>query len=283
MGGLPTSRLDTRLPVVWGVLNVTPDSFSDGGRFEATETAIVHGVSLHAQGADVVDVGGESTRPGAARITVEEELDRVLPVVTALAESGICVSIDTTRAEVAVAAVEAGASIVNDVSGGRADAKMHSAVSDLGVPYVIMHWRGESTSMDERAVYTNAAGEIRDEVGEQVERALMAGIDRELLIVDPGIGFAKMPEHNWAALRSLGQLSSLGVPVLVGASRKRFLGALLADDAGPRDTDGRDTATAVLSALLVKAGVWGLRVHDVQGTVDALKVVRALTWDQGEA
>ena len=277
MTGLPSPSHGAGTPVVWGVLNVTPDSFSDGGRFDALDRAIAHAHLMHSQGADVIDVGGESTRPGARRISVEEEMRRVLPVIGQLVEDGMTVSIDTMRADVAAAAVAAGATLVNDVSGGRADAAMHPLVAQLQVPYVIMHWRGHAERMNDLAVYDDPARQVRVEIEEQVAAAVHAGIDSDRIIVDPGIGFAKESDHNWAVLTNMGELQSLGLPVLVGASRKRFLGSLLADDAGqPRDPDGRDVATAVLSALLASS-VWGLRVHDVQATVDAIKVVGAMS------
>lgn len=278
MPGLPTPGLGAGSPVVWGVVNVTPDSFSDGGRFDTMDRAIEHGLRLREQGADVIDVGGESTRPGAQRVGADEERRRVLPVVEALVAEGVTVSIDTMRSQVAVAAVECGAGIVNDVSGGQADAAMHAVIANLAVPYVIMHWRGHSDRMDEQAIYDNPARQVREEISARVEAALDAGIDRGSLIIDPGIGFAKNAEHNWSVLRSLDALVDLGLPVLVGASRKRFLGELLVDASGnPRDAEGRDVATATLSGVLAQGdSVWGLRVHDVQATVDALKVVRAM-------
>ena len=264
--------------MVWGVLNVTPDSFSDGGRFHTIERAVAHARSMRDQGADVIDVGGESTRPGASRVSPDEEEQRVMPIIEALVAEGMRVSIDTTRSRVAVSAIGAGASIVNDVSGGRADDSMHAAVANLGVPYVVMHWRGHSDHMNELAKYRDPVREVCAEIGEQVAAAVSAGIERDRIIVDPGFGFAKEAEHNWALARSLEELQQLGQPILVGASRKRFLGALLADSSGtPRDADGRDVATAALSALLAaSSSIWGLRVHDVQATVDALKVVAAM-------
>jgi len=277
MPELPTSGIDPRLPVVWGVLNVTPDSFSDGGLFESVAAATAQGRLLAKQGADIIDIGGESTRPGAARVPVDVECDRVLPVIEELVSAGATVSIDTMRAEVARMAVERGASIVNDVSGGRADPSMHATVAELGVPYVLMHWRSHATSMDQFAHYDDVVVEVCDELQEQIALATTAGIARERIIVDPGIGFAKDLDHNWTLLRSMDRIRDLGLPILVGASRKRFLGALLSDaEQNPRDSHGRDVATAALSALLVDAGVWGLRVHDVQGTVDALKVAYML-------
>jgi len=277
MAGLPVSGIDAQLPVVWGVLNVTPDSFSDGGLFESADKAIEQGVLLRSQGADVVDIGGESTRPGAERVGVEVELQRVLPVISGLVDRGVMVSVDTMRAEVAREAVGCGASIVNDVSGGRADPDMHSTVAKLGVPYVVMHWRGHSVLMNEQAVYHDSVSEVRGEIDQQVRTAIASGIDPGCIVVDPGIGFAKEPEHNWDLLRSLDVLTEMGFPILVGASRKRFLGALLANAEGlARETTGRDVATAVLSARLADAGIWGLRVHDVRSTVDALKVSLAM-------
>lgn len=277
MGGLPQSSVGSGVPVVWGVLNVTPDSFSDGGLFDSVNSALEQGLRMRAQGADVIDVGGESTRPGAQRITASEECARVLPVIQELAGSGIAVSIDTMRADVAEEAVKAGASIVNDVSGGRADERMHEVVAVLGVPYVIMHWRGHSDRMDELARYHDPVGQVREELQEQVDKALAAGIEISSLILDPGLGFAKDAEHNWTVLRGLDRLNDLGFPLLVGPSRKRFLGALLANtDGAMRETSGRDVATSAMSALLAERGVWGIRVHDVQGTIDAIKVSNAM-------
>lgn len=276
VSGLPLPGLGAGSPVVWGVLNVTPDSFSDGGRFDTLDRALEQSRSMGERGADVIDVGGESTRPGAQRITPEEEKDRVVPVIEVLSAQGITVSIDTMRAEVASAAVDAGAALVNDVSGGRADPDMHAAVAQLGVPYVIMHWRGHSDRMNELATYEDPVRQVCEEIEEQVDSAVRAGIDRDRLVIDPGIGFAKEAEHNWALLRAIDSVNSLGLPVLVGASRKRFLGSLLVDSGGqPREPDGRDVATAALSGLLANS-VWGLRVHDVGSTVDALKVARAM-------
>ncbi len=277
MSALPVSRLDPRMPVVWGVVNVTPDSFSDGGRFSSTDMAIRHGLSLVDEGADVVDVGGESTRPGATRVSIDTEMNRVLPVVAGLVEAGVTVSVDTMRADVAREAVNCGARIVNDVSGGRSDPKMHAVVADLAVPYVLMHWRGHSVDMNDKAVYRDTVREVRREIEEQIGIATAQGVDPTLIIVDPGIGFAKEAEHNWELLRSVDALASGQAPILVGASRKRFLGSLLAGkDGAPREVDERDTATAALSALLAFRGIWGLRVHDVRATVDAVLVARAL-------
>lgn len=282
VSGLPDSHLGVGAPVVWGVLNVTPDSFSDGGRFDSIDRALEQAHCMREQGGDVIDIGGESTRPGAKRVSAEEECQRVLPVIRALAAEGVTVSIDTMRSEVASSALDAGAQIVNDVSGGRADGRMHQCVASYGVPYVLMHWRGHSATMNELAVYEDPVRQVCEEMCEQVDLALAAGIDESLLILDPGLGFAKEAEHNWTLLHHLDVLMDLGYPLLLGPSRKRFLGALLAGgDGAPRHTDGRDVASSVLSALFTERGVWGVRVHDVQGTVDAVKVSLAMRSGDG--
>ncbi|MHA6623554.1 dihydropteroate synthase [Pseudonocardia sp. DLS-67] len=259
-----------------GILNVTPDSFSDGGRWLDRDQAVAHGVAMRDAGADLVDVGGESTRPGAPRVEPEAELARVLPVVRELVAAGVRVSIDTTRATVAEAAVEAGATVVNDVSGGQADPTMGKAVASAQVPWILMHWRGHSDRMNELAVYDDVVADVRDELSARVDAAVAAGVDPARLVLDPGLGFAKTGEHNWALLRRLDVLVELGFPVLVGASRKRFLGSLLADAQGvARATSGRDVATAAVSALAAQRGAWGVRVHDVIGTLDAVRVADA--------
>ncbi|WP_184929559.1 dihydropteroate synthase [Saccharothrix ecbatanensis] len=258
-----------------GVLNVTPDSFSDGGRYLDVADAVAHGVAMFRRGADLVDVGGESTRPGASRVSGPVEAARVVPVIRALVAEGVPVSVDTTRAEVASAALEAGASIVNDVSGGLADPGMASVVASAGVPYVLMHWRGHSTQMDQLAVYDDVVRDVRDELSRQVDAALAAGVASDDIILDPGLGFAKNATHNWQLLNGLDVLLELGFPVLVGASRKRFLGTLLGD----RAPDGRENATAAVSALAAFTGAWGVRVHDVDRSLDAVAVARA--WRQG--
>jgi dihydropteroate synthase len=264
--------------VVVGVLNVTPDSFSDGGRYLERDRAVEHGLRLRAHGADLVDVGGESTRPGAHRIDAGTEITRVAPVLAELTAKGVPCSIDTTRAAVAEAALEAGARVVNDVSGGQADPAMARLVASAGVPWVLMHWRGHSASMDRLAGYQDVVGEVRAELAARVDAAVLAGVDPAALVLDPGLGFAKTAAHNWALLRELDVLTGLGFPLLVGASRKRFLGALLADaDGAPRAPDGRETATAAMSALLAAAGVWGVRVHDVRASLDAVAVATAWT------
>jgi dihydropteroate synthase len=267
--------------LVMGVLNVTPDSFSDGGRWLKPERAIAHGHQLLADGADVVDVGGESTRPGAPRPSEAEELRRVMPVVRALADDGALVSVDTMRAGVARAAVEAGAVVVNDVSGGLADPEMLPFVATAGTPYICMHWRGHSDQMQSRASYRNVVSEVVAELRGRVQAALEAGIPADRVAVDPGIGYAKTADHNWAVLAALDELVQLGHPVLIGASRKRFLGALLADPATgePRPETDRDDATAAVSALAAAAGVWCVRVHAVRPTLDAVRV--AARWGAG--
>lgn len=259
-----------------GVLNVTPDSFSDGGRYLDRDDAVAHGIAMHNAGADLVDVGGESTRPGARRVPAEVESARVLPVIRELAAEGVPISIDTTRAAVAEAALEAGAVVVNDVSGGLADPNMAKVVVQAGAPWILMHWRGHSDRMDELATYRDVVAEVRAELEARVDAAVAAGVDPQRIVIDPGLGFAKTPEHNWAILRRLDVFTELGFPVLVGASRKRFLGQLLADDTGqPRPPDGRDIATAAITALAAAAGVWGVRVHDVTSSLDAAAVAAA--------
>ena len=256
-----------------GVINVTPDSFSDGGLWLDTSAAVDHGLRLVDAGADMVDVGGESTRPGAERPSLDEELARVLPVAAALAKADAVVTVDTMRADVARSAVEAGAAAVNDVSGGLADPDMLATVVELGVPYLAMHWRGHSTSMQDRATYTDVVAEVRAELQGRLEAATAAGLPAQRIALDPGLGFAKTPDHNWQLLASLRSLHELGQPLLVGASRKSFLGELLADDDGERRAaDQRDDASAAVSVLCAAAGVWCVRVHDVRRSLDAVKV-----------
>jgi dihydropteroate synthase len=261
---------------VMGVLNVTPDSFSDGGRWLDRDQAVAHGISMRDAGADLVDVGGESTRPGAGRVDPEVEVKRILPVVRELVAEGVTVSIDTTRRAVAEAAVEAGASVVNDVSGGLADPTMGAFVAAADVPWILMHWRGHSDRMNELARYTDVVTDVRAELRARADAAVAAGVTPSRLVVDPGLGFAKTAAHNWALLRRLDVLLELGLPVLVGASRKRFLGQLLAGpDGSMRPTAGRDVATAAISALAARCGAWGVRVHDVESSLDAVRVAAA--------
>jgi len=262
---------------VMGVLNVTPDSFSDGGRYLNLDDALAHGVEIWNDGADLVDVGGESTRPGADRVAPDVEIARILPVIRGLSSTGVVVSVDTTRARVAEAALSAGAVVVNDVSGGLADPDMARVVADAGVPWILMHWRGYSRNMDSLATYDDVVADVRTELSQRVDAALASGVSSDALVLDPGLGFAKKADHNWALLRRLDVLLSLGFPVLVGSSRKRFLGTLLADKEGvPRPPGGREEATAAISALVAAAGAWGVRVHDVRRSLDAVKVAEAL-------
>jgi dihydropteroate synthase len=264
--------------LVMGVVNVTPDSFSDGGDWLDPDKAVKHGLELVSQGADIIDVGGESTRPGAQRVPAAEELNRVLPVVTALAQAGAYVSIDTMRAEVATMALAAGAAMVNDVSGGQADPDMAAVVAASGAPYIVMHWRGHSADMYGPAVYSDVVAEVQAELGSRVQALLAAGVERTQLILDPGLGFAKLPEHNWKLLANLDDVAQLPgysdpFPVLVAASRKGFLGKLLAGpDGQPRSFARSDEATIAVTALAVAAGAWCVRVHAVAGNVDAVKV-----------
>ncbi len=268
------------MTLVMGVVNVTPDSFSDGGRYADAASAVAHGERLLAEGADILDVGGESTRPGATRPLVEEELGRVVPVITALADAGARVSVDTMRHQVAAAAIAAGATVVNDVSGGLADPEILRVAADSGATYVAMHWRAHADHMTDFATYDGPGGvvdAVRDELAARADAALAAGVAPDRLVLEPGLGFAKRAEHNWLLLRDLGPIRELGFPLLVGASRKSFLGSLLADAAGrPRPIDEREDATTALSVVLAQEGVWGLRVHDVRSTRDALRVLDAL-------
>jgi dihydropteroate synthase len=278
--GLPSKERT----LVMGVVNVTPDSFSDGGQWFGAEAAIKHGLDLVAQGADIVDVGGESTRPGAQRVPEDEELRRVGPVVTDLVQAGVPVSIDTMRAAVAEFALNAGARLVNDVSGGLADPDMPRLVAAAGVSYVVVHWRGHSHDMYSRAVYADVVTEVREELARRVDAVVAAGVDPDRVVIDPGLGFGKRPEHNWPILTHLAEIGSLAgrdFPVLVGASRKRFLGLLLAGpDGTPRPFDECDEATVAISALAATAGAWCVRVHQVPGNADAVRVAAA--WRDAE-
>ena len=269
MRGLP----DLGRTRVLGVVNATPDSFSDAHLGDAVE----HGLALLAAGADVLDVGGESTRPGAVRVEPDEERRRVVPVVRELVAAGAVVSVDTTRASVAEGALEAGAVLVNDVSGGRADPAMLPLVAQVGCPVVLMHWRGHSADMQSRAVYDDVVREVLDALSDRLAAACAAGVDEEQVVLDPGLGFAKTAEHNWALLRALPELTGLRRPLLVGASRKTFLGALLAGpDGTSRPPAQRDAASTALTVVAAQAGAWGVRVHDVAASADAVRVVAAL-------
>ncbi len=282
MSAAPVAGSDPARMVVMGILNVTADSFSDGGQFLDRDAAIARGLELQRIGVDIVDVGGESTRPGATRVDPKLEADRIAPVIEELVAAGIRVSVDTMRASVAAAAIEAGAGIVNDVSGGRADPDMASVVAEAGVPWILMHWRsaGDYVHRGSADHYDDVVRDVRDELLSQVDLALKAGVDSSSIILDPGLGFAKNADHNWALLRALPEFNATGFPVLVGASRKRFLGSLLSDpDGNPRPPGGRETATAVVSALAAREGAWGVRVHDAQASLDAIAVVDA--WNRG--
>ncbi|RNL63332.1 dihydropteroate synthase [Nocardioides marmoriginsengisoli] len=262
-----------------GVVNVTPDSFSDGGLYAEVETAVAHGLEMLEQGADLLDIGGESTRPGATRPVVADELARVVPVISGLTAAGALVSVDTMRAEVAEAALAAGAVLVNDVSGGLADPDILKVVAEHDAAYVAMHWRAHASEMQQRATYSGpdqggVVGDVRAELGARVEAALAAGIRLERLAIDPGLGFAKTADHNWELLAGLDAFEELGLPILVGSSRKSFLGSLLADaDGTPRPVLDREDANVALTTLAGVLGVWTVRVHEVRGSVDALRVV----------
>lgn len=258
--------------LVMGILNVTPDSFADGGRYDNAASAIERGLEMMSEGADIIDVGGESTRPGAERVSAQEEELRVLPVIQALAQAGAIISIDTMRAKTAKAAILAGAKIVNDVSAGLSDEHMLTTVASLGCPYIAMHTRGNSQEMNSLAIYKNVVTEVVAELSLRIEAAIAAGISKDNLIVDPGLGFAKEAEHNWELLNNLEAIESLGFPVLVGASRKRFLGSLISADT----PDNREEATIALTALLAKGGTWAVRVHSVKPHRDAIAVAKAL-------
>lgn len=249
--------------LVMGILNVTPDSFADGGLHYEESLAITHGLEMIEDGVDIIDVGGESTRPGADRITEEEEQARVIPVIRELAKKGFVISIDTMRATTAKLAVEAGASIVNDVSGGAADPDMFSTVAQLGCKYTLMHWRGHSKDMNEKAIYGDVVAEVIEEVTLQLDKALAAGVKRENIILDPGIGFAKNAEHNWEVLNRIDEFVALGYPVLIGHSRKRFLGG--------DHPDEREEATVAVTQSLVGKGIWAVRVHGVKANVKAAR------------
>jgi dihydropteroate synthase len=260
-----------------GVLNVTPDSFSDGGRYVTLDDAVAYAIQMRDDGADLIDVGGESTRPGAERVAASVETARVLPVIKALAAEGIVISVDTYRAEVAAAALEVGAQVINDVSGGLGDPDMARVARDVRCPWVLMHWRGHSKIMRELAVYSDVVSDVRRELLERIDAAVAAGVDPDQLVIDPGLGFAKTPEHDWPLLRQLPTFVELGLPVLIGASRKSFLGRLLAaPDGTPRPVSEREDATTAITTYAALSGVWGVRVHDVRPNVDAALVAAAL-------
>ena len=248
--------------LVMGILNLTPDSFADGGRHNSFDAGVARGLEMIAEGVDVIDIGGESTRPGADRVSAEEEQARVLPVIAELSKHGVKISIDTMRADTAEKAVQAGAAIINDVSGGLSDPAMFATVKKLGVPYILMHWRGQSKEMNLRAIYKDVVNDVISEINSQIEAALDAGINKSQIIIDPGLGFAKDAEHNWEILRNLKQFTSMGYPVLIGASRKRFLGG--------DNPDEREAATIELTKTLVPQGIWGVRVHSVKPHVDVI-------------
>jgi len=263
--------------VVVGVLNVTPDSFSDGGRYTSIDDAVAHAVTMREQGADLIDIGGESTRPGAQRVGADEEARRVLPVIRELAAAGVPLSIDTYRASVAAEALAAGVSVVNDVSGGLADASMAAVVREAGCPWILMHWRGHSDRMQELARYDDVVKDVRAELLERVDAAVAAGVPESSLVIDPGLGFAKTAAHNWALLGALETLVETGLPVLVASSRKSFLGVLLAGpDGAPRPVGEREDATTALTAYCALRGAWGVRVHDVRPSVDAARAIAAV-------
>jgi dihydropteroate synthase len=277
-------------PLIMGVINITPDSFSDGGQFLDSNEAVNHALELVREGANIIDLGGESTRPGALRVKIDEEQARVLPVIEALMQnaefksSGAIISIDTMNAQTAALAVAAGATIVNDVSGGLADEKMFAELKNLNCKFIVSHWRGFSETMDSLNNYTSVAKDVAEELIERVAKAEAAGISRDRLIIDPGLGFAKDIAQNWHLVARLDELEKLGLPILVGASRKRFLaGALEPQDAAGVSNQRRDLATAVLTALLLQRKLWGVRVHNVATTLDAIKVVEALAFANEES
>ena len=265
-------------PKVFAILNVTPDSFSDGGQFPDADAAVARGIELMGQGADIIDVGGESTRPGADRVDPAEEQERVLPVIRGLVAAGVPVSIDTMNSTTALAAAEAGASIINDVSGGLADPEMYRTVAQTKLLYIAMHWRGHSTDMDSLAVYDDVVTDVRTELKARLAEMFVWGIEREQVVLDPGLGFAKTASHNWQLLARIDELATLGLPLLIGASRKRFLAEVLPEGAPTAD---RDLPSAVVGAFAAQAGVWALRVHDVGSTRAALRVFEA--WKNGRA
>ncbi|MEI6108799.1 MAG: dihydropteroate synthase [Actinomycetes bacterium] len=274
--GLPVSLSSLDRTLVMGVINVTPDSFSDGGRFIDANVAIAHGRKMSEQGADIIDIGGESTRPGSERISEQEELDRVLPVIEALISDGIVVSIDTMRASVAKTAVTAGARMINDISGGKVDPQMLPYVATLDIPFILMHWRGPSNIMNSLTDYDDVVLDVRNEIMDQVASAEAAGVHRSRIAIDPGIGFAKTVDQNWPILKHLDVLEAEGLPILMGASRKKFLGELLARNGEPREMDDREAATTAISVLMAQRKTWCVRVHDARSSRDAVEVVQRM-------
>lgn len=259
-----------------GVVNVTPDSFSDGGRWFDAEAAIAHGLELVGQGADLIDVGGESTRPGALRVDPDEEQRRILPVITELAARGVLISVDTMNARTAELALAAGARLLNDVSGGRADRRMTTVAADAGVPFVVMHWRAHSTQMQQHTRYDDVVADVLEELQQQIDAAVAAGIEPANIVVDPGLGFSKTGTQNWELLAQLDAFGALGFPLLVAASRKRFLGELLSDAHTLRPADDREDATAAISTIAALAEAWAVRVHAPRPSADAVRVVQRL-------
>lgn len=278
--GLPVELTELDRTLVMGVVNVTPDSFSDGGSFFSLDAALAQGRALAAAGADILDIGGESTRPGAARVTLDEELARVIPVIETLAGEGFHVSVDTMRGAVAIESVRAGACIINDVSGGLGEPDMLPTVGELDVPYILMHWRGHSDVMTTLTEYDDVVSDVATELSHRVDAAIAHGVAPQRIVLDPGLGFAKDARHNWQLLQGIETLKLLGRPLLIGASRKRFLGELLAESDGtPRAVFARDAATDAISAISAAHGAWAVRVHNVRASADAVRVAQA--WRSG--
>jgi dihydropteroate synthase len=258
--------------LVMGILNVTPDSFADGGRYSTTNLALKRADEMISEGVEIIDVGGESTKPGADRITQAEEVARVIPVIKELAKKDTPISIDTTRASVAEQAIKLGVSYVNDVSGGLADPEMYKLIAKHPkVQYIIMHWRAHSKTMQDHAIYKDVVKEVKEELEERIEDAIKAGVNPDQIIIDPGLGFAKLPEHNWELLRNIDRIALLGYPILIGASRKRFLGELT----GSSNPDDREAASIAVTAMVAKQGVWGVRTHSVKPHRDAIATVNS--------
>ena len=258
--------------LVMGILNVTPDSFADGGRYSTTELALKRADEMISEGVEIIDVGGESTKPGADRITQAEEVARVIPVIKEIVKKDMPISIDTTRASVAEQAIKLGVSYVNDVSGGLADPEMYKLIAKHPkVQYIIMHWRAHSKTMQDHAIYKDVVKEVKEELEERIEDAIKAGVNPDQIIIDPGLGFAKLPEHNWELLRNIDRIALLGYPILIGASRKRFLGELT----GSSNPDDREAASIAVTAMVAKQGVWGVRTHSVKPHRDAIATVNS--------